>query len=96
MSVPTVRDVEGRLVIDWPVPWPASWEITAEAFEALIERANDNAVLAGLMRQILTADDIYIDVGENLLIDGTTDVLTDEERDVVSRLMDERRAARFR
>lgn len=37
---PTVREVDGRLVIDWPDPRPRSFEITAEAFEALIARAN--------------------------------------------------------
>jgi hypothetical protein len=43
--VPTVREIDGRLVIDWPDPRPRSFEITAEAFEALIARANgdDNA-----------------------------------------------------
>ena len=39
-DVPTVREVDGRLVIDWPDPRPRSFEITAEAFEALIARAN--------------------------------------------------------
>ena len=39
-EVPTVREVDGRLVIDWPDPRPRSFEITAEAFEALIARAN--------------------------------------------------------
>jgi hypothetical protein len=40
---PTVRDVDGRLVIDWPDPRPYTFEITAEAFEALIARANGAA-----------------------------------------------------
>jgi hypothetical protein len=35
-----VREVEGRLVIDWPEPKPSQFPITAEAFEALIARAN--------------------------------------------------------
>jgi hypothetical protein len=38
--VPSVREVDGRLVIDWPDPRPRSFQITAEAFEALIARAN--------------------------------------------------------
>jgi hypothetical protein len=40
---PTVREVEGRLVIDWPNPRPYTFEISAEAFEALIARANGDA-----------------------------------------------------
>jgi hypothetical protein len=39
-AVPSVREVDGRLVIDWPDPRPSSFEITAEAFELLIARAN--------------------------------------------------------
>jgi hypothetical protein len=38
--VPSVREVDGRLVIDWPDPRPRWFQITAEAFEALIARAN--------------------------------------------------------
>jgi len=38
--VPTVREVDGRLVIDWPEPRPRQFPITAEVFENLIARAN--------------------------------------------------------
>jgi hypothetical protein len=37
---PTVREVDGRLIIDWPRERPVWFAITAEAFEALIARAN--------------------------------------------------------
>lgn len=39
-EAPTVMDVDGVLVIDWPHPRPATFEITAEAFEALVALAN--------------------------------------------------------
>jgi len=38
---PTVRDIGGRFVIEWPDPRPAWFPITAEAFEGLIESVND-------------------------------------------------------
>jgi hypothetical protein len=37
---PIVREVDGRIVIDWPEPKPSQFPITAEAFEALVARAN--------------------------------------------------------
>lgn len=37
---PTVREVDGRLVIDWPNPKPRSFEITAEGFQELVDRVN--------------------------------------------------------
>ena len=39
-QAPVVREVDGQLVIDWPDPRPAIFGISAEAFEALIDRAN--------------------------------------------------------
>lgn len=43
VSLPTVREVDGRLVIDWPDPRPRTFPITAEAFAALVARANGDA-----------------------------------------------------
>jgi hypothetical protein len=43
MIAPTVSVVDGTLVIDWPDPSPRSFEITAEAFEGLVDRANGRA-----------------------------------------------------
>ena len=39
-TTPSVREVGGRLIIDWPEPRPRQFRISAEAFEALIARAN--------------------------------------------------------
>ena len=37
---PTVSEVDGRLVINWPEPQPRQFQISAEAFEMLIAHAN--------------------------------------------------------
>jgi hypothetical protein len=40
---PTVREIEGRLVIDWPRERPVWFAITSEVFEALVARANGDS-----------------------------------------------------
>ena len=37
---PVVREVNGRLVIEWPREKPIWFAITPEAFEAFVDRAN--------------------------------------------------------
>lgn len=45
-AAPTVREVDGILVVDWPEPRPRWFQISAEAFQLLIDRANGRAGVA--------------------------------------------------
>jgi hypothetical protein len=47
---------------------------------------DDDKILAGLMRRLLTSDDTYVHAGKWLIIDGTVDPITDEECAVVQKL----------
>jgi hypothetical protein len=52
-TVPTVSDVKGRLVIDWPEPRPPQFPITSEALEGLIDHVDAERALADDLAAVL-------------------------------------------